>query len=316
MLAMSPFQGTLKNKVKFTGIGLHTGVMVNVEILPAHANTGIIFQRIDIPDALPLRAHPFNVTSTDLCTAIGTGSSRISTIEHLMAAFAGMGIDNAIVKVDSYEIPILDGSAAPFVDRFKIAEVQSLPFFRKIFKVVKPVEIIYRDQFIKIEPSNKLEFNCVIDFNNSLAIGKQSLEIDLNNRNFSDLCDARTFCHIDDVNAMREVGLAKGGSFDNAVVVDSERVLNAGGLRYSDEFVRHKMLDCIGDLFLMGGSVMGRITTYKAGHALHTQLAAKLLKEQSESLVVIDQGQVNFTEFEKLSLEKNLVMPITAVVNQ
>lgn len=280
-------QGTLNRKVKFAGVGLHTGRIVNLEIVPCFDNTGIVFQRTDSETAKPVKAHPFNVTSTDLSTSIGSGESKISTIEHLMAAFAGLGIDNVLVLVDSPEIPILDGSSAPFIDKFMETGIERQESLRPRLVVKEAVEIRNGDQFIKIEPADGLSYHCSIDFKNSKAIGKQTTELKFNEENFLKLAEARTFCHIDDVNAMREVGLALGGSLDNAIVVDNDSVMNAAGLRNDNEFVEHKLLDCIGDLALLGGEIVGKVTLNKAGHKLHTQLASELLKNQ-ETYISVD----------------------------
>jgi UDP-3-O-[3-hydroxymyristoyl] N-acetylglucosamine deacetylase len=282
-------QGTLKRSVKFAGVGLHSGNLVNVEIFPAFQNTGIIFQRTSTFNTLPILANPFNVLSTELNTTIGEGDSSVSTIEHLMAAFAGVGIDNAFIKVDSAEIPILDGSAAPFVDKFREVGIEKQKANRKIFMVNKSFEVRSGDQFVRVEPASSLSIHCEIDFRNSRAIGAQSYHFNFTEGDFSCLHDARTFCHIRDVEAMRSVGLAQGGSLDNAVVVNDEAVINSEGLRYSDEFVRHKLLDFIGDLALMGGQLLGKVYLRKAGHRLHSQFTRELLKNQSDLLTVITQ---------------------------
>jgi UDP-3-O-[3-hydroxymyristoyl] N-acetylglucosamine deacetylase len=285
------YQGTIKSKVKFAGVGLHSGRLVNLEVLPAAANTGIMFQRTDSSNARVILAHPFNVSSTALCTSIGQGEDEISTIEHLMASFFGLGIDNALVRVDSSEIPILDGSAAPFVDKLKVVGIDiQKPFARKLFVVKKAFEIRQGDQFIRVDPADSLSFDCSIDFDCSTAIGKQNHQIDFNQDSFLKLCEARTFCHVNDVNAMREAGLAQGGSLDNAIVVDDSKVINADGLRYNDEFVRHKLLDCLGDLGLLGGYIVGKITTNKSGHAMHAQFTSEFLRQGTKVFETVIPG--------------------------
>ena len=281
------FQSTLASPVKFAGVGLHSGCMVHVEILPASANVGIIFHRTDNPHAIPVAANPFNISETTLSTTIGTGFSRVSTIEHLMAAFAGLGIDNAYVKIDNSEVPILDGSAALFVDQILLAGVVNLTSPKKYLICKRPFEIMKGDQLIRIEPGEGLTFNCSIDFTEmSPVIGKQSLLTAFDANSFGKFSEARTFCHIKDVNFMREKGLARGGSLDNAVVVDDEKVLNGEGLRFEDEFVRHKLLDCVGDLALLGGMLRGKITLKKSGHALHGVFTKEILLNQQDYLVV------------------------------
>lgn len=287
----SSFQGTVKEKVTFAGVGLHTAQVVNLEVWPAGPNTGIIFHRTDRMDARPILAHPFNVTSTDLCTAIGSDSSSISTIEHLMAAFAGLGIDNAYVRIDACELPILDGSSAPYVDKIRAVGVERSSFHRKQFVVCKSFEVRQGDAFIRVDPFPRLQFSVSIQFDNSRAIGRQYIEQTFGESSFLEICEARTFCHINDVNAMRAIGLARGGSLDNAVVVNDDVVVNADGLRFDDEFVRHKLLDCIGDLGLLGGRLVGRVTTHKSGHGLHAKFTAGLLREQGVFLEVIDTGK-------------------------
>lgn len=282
---MSQFQGTVGRKIEIVGVGLHSGKLVKIEIFPAQPNFGIKFLRSDLDECEPIAASPINIVSTTLCTSIGNDHYSISTIEHLMAAFVGVGIDNAIVKVNAPEIPILDGSAAPFVDRLLDAGIQRQPEKRHNIKLNKVVEVSLSDQFMRFEPwpnesknASRLVIDCTIDFSNSKAIGYQSLEFEFNFESFMKLCEARTFCHIDDVNYMRANGLALGGSLDNAVVVNSTSIINNDGLRYEDEFVRHKILDCIGDLALLGGSLSGKLTTYKAGHNLHAKFTRKVVE--------------------------------------
>jgi UDP-3-O-[3-hydroxymyristoyl] N-acetylglucosamine deacetylase len=278
-----PLQGTLAKPLKLSGVGLHSGCLVNCHILPAAPNTGIIFKRIDTEDSIPVKADPFNITDTRLCTAIGTGSSKVSTIEHLMAAFVGLGIDNAYIEIDNEEVPILDGSAAPFYDQLSVVGVQAQNAPRKVFVCRKPFEIRNGSSVIRIEPFPTLRFECDIDFSEmSQAIGKQRLGVDFSEKLFTEICEARTFCHINDVNKMREMGLARGGSLDNAIVVDDDKVMNGEGLRYADEFVRHKLLDCVGDLSLMGGRFVGKIILERPGHGLHAEFTKAVMLNQHE----------------------------------
>jgi UDP-3-O-[3-hydroxymyristoyl] N-acetylglucosamine deacetylase len=280
-------QATLACPVKFAGVGLHSGCMVHVEIFPAAVNTGILFHRTDSAGAYPVLANPFNISETTLSTAIGHGPSRVSTIEHLMAAFAGLGVDNAYVRIDNGEVPILDGSAAPFVDQILIAGIVYQGAPKKFLVCKKAFEISSGDHLIRIEPFDGLSFSCSIDFTEmSPVIGKQSLLTIFDEKTFSKFSEARTFCHIKDVNFMRERGLAKGGSLDNAVVVDDHKVLNGEGLRFEDEFVRHKLLDCVGDLALLGGALRGKITLRKSGHALHSEFTKNILLNQQDYLEV------------------------------
>tara|TARA_Y100000991_G_C21966415_1_gene347081 strand:+ start:717 stop:1631 length:915 start_codon:yes stop_codon:yes gene_type:complete len=278
---MNPFQGTLAKVIEFNGVGLHNGKLISLSIHPAGPNYGIRFKRTDIENSKEILAHLDNIISTTLCTTIGKKNQEISTIEHLMAAFSGLGIDNALVCINSNEIPILDGSSAPFVDKLNEIGVQRQEVKRRVIRLSQPLEVRCKDQFMRYEPCFKgndscLQVNYTIDFSCSKAIGKQSLSIALTSKAFMSLCEARTFCHINEVNGMRKQGLAMGGSLDNAVVVDDEKVINNDGLRYSDEFVRHKVLDCIGDLALLGGQLLGRITVHKGGHSLHAQFVKKI----------------------------------------
>jgi UDP-3-O-[3-hydroxymyristoyl] N-acetylglucosamine deacetylase len=280
---MNPFQGTVGKTIEIVGVGLHSGKLVRMEVLPASPYYGIRFLRTDIPGASPLLAHPFHISSTTLCTSISDGVQTISTIEHFMAALAGLGVDNALVKVNAPELPIMDGSAAPFVDRLLDVGIQRQPEHRPILPVTRRVEVSHGEQTMVFDPweigSKKhgtLVISCTIDFQNSLAIGHQTLEVEWNFDTFLKLSDARTFCHIDDINQMRSQGLALGGSLDNAVVVNNSSVINNDGLRYQDEFVRHKILDCMGDLSLLPGRLSGRLSTFKAGHSLHAQFTKKI----------------------------------------
>ena len=285
----SLYQGTVTKKIKFAGVGLHTGKLVELEISPLEPDSGIIFQRTDLPNSHSILAHPSNVVSTTLCTTIGHEDTSIATIEHLMAAFSGLGIDNALVHVNACEIPILDGSSVPFVDKLNEVGVQIQGKKRPIYIPTEPIEVSIGDQIARLEPSSEsenenlptLDIFCSIDFQSSSAIGEQSLHLKVNRRNFMDICEARTFCHIEDVNKMRSQGLARGGSLDNAIVVNDTNVLNLEGLRYQDEFVRHKMLDCIGDLALLGARLTGKLTLHKAGHHIHTLLTKKIIQNKS-----------------------------------
>ncbi len=283
---MNPYQGTVARSLEFAGVGLHSGKNIHLKVSPGAPGTGIVFFRTDVPNPDPIQANVSNISATTLCTTVGSGSNAVSTIEHLMAAFVGLGVDNAIVEVSANEIPILDGSAASFVDKLNAVGIQRQSLKRKYYKTSKPLEVRCFDQYMKWEPHpehedyNHLIINCSINFSASQVIGKQSLVFTLNEKSFMDICEARTFCHMKDVQGMREKGLALGGSLDNAIVVDNHKVLNNEGLRYPDEFVRHKILDCLGDLALLGGGLVGKLTLYKAGHSLHASFMRELLKQR------------------------------------
>lgn len=280
-------QHTVARRIEVSGIALHSGKVVKIEILPAAINTGILFKRVDLPGMPSVLAHVSNIQSTDLNTTIAHGEAKVSTIEHLMAAFAGLGIDNALVKIDGPEVPVMDGSASPFVDRILAAGISSQEALRRYFVVREAFEFQMGDKWIRVEPSEITRFEMEIDFQ-SKVIGRQSFGFDLDRESFLDVSGSRTFCHINDVNAMRKAGLALGGSLENAVVVSDDEVLNPEGLRYDDEFVRHKLLDCVGDLSLLGAPIVGRIVAYKSGHGLHASFMKAVWAHRHQLLAVVE----------------------------
>lgn len=284
-------QKTLARSVRFDGTGLHSGQTVHVEIRPAAANTGILFQRTDLPNMPYIPAKPSSVFDTSLATRIGNPDASVSTIEHLMGALFAFGIDNAIIAIDSYEVPILDGSALPFLMLLDEAGTSLLDKPKRAFVVTKTVEIVSAknpDCFIRVEPSNTPKLTYAIDFARASAIGKQSISMNVTGEDYCrELSFARTFCLESDIAFMHSRGLARGGSLDNAIVVSPETgVTNQNGLRSENEFVRHKALDCIGDLSLLGMPIVGHVIAHKAGHDLHTQLAKELELRAAEHLVI------------------------------
>ncbi|MGE0171824.1 MAG: UDP-3-O-acyl-N-acetylglucosamine deacetylase [Oligoflexales bacterium] len=279
---MSVYQSTLRESALFVGKGLHTGRIVRMEVFPSAENTGIVFQRTDNSEFEPILAQTGNIASTELCMTIGSGPNRIATIEHLMAAFAGLGVDNALVKLNGPEVPIMDGSSGPFVKGLLKAGLTCQPALKKFLVVKKELEVKNGDQFIKVEPADALTIKCSIDYDRGVVIGRQSVDYRASLTHFLDIAKSRTFCHINDVNAMRQKGLALGGSLDNAVVVTDSQVVNREGLRDQNEFVKHKLLDLIGDLYLLGFPIVGKITVHKPGHTLHAQLMRELLKNGSD----------------------------------
>ncbi len=280
-------QHTVARRVEVSGVALHTGKVVRIEILPSAINSGIVFKRVDLPGSPTVPAHLSNILSTDLNTTIGHGEVKISTIEHLMAAFAGLGIDNALVKIDGPEVPVMDGSAAPFVARILSAGISAQDAQRRYFVVRQAFEFRISDKWIKIEPSDVTSFGMQIDFK-SKAIGRQSFSFNLDRDSFLEIAGCRTFCHENDVSAMRKAGLALGGSLENAIVVSDDEVLNPEGLRVDNEFVRHKLLDCLGDLSLLGGPLVGKITASKSGHALHAAFMKELWARRHELLTTVE----------------------------
>lgn len=280
-------QHTVARKVQLSGVALHSGKVVRMEIHPAAVNTGILFKRVDLPGMPGVLAHVSNIQSTDLNTTIGLGEAKVGTIEHLMAAFAGLGVDNAVVKIDGPEVPVMDGSAAPFIERILVAGLAVQNAQRKYFVVRTPFELRSGDKWIKVEPSDSRDFEMQIDFK-SQAIGRQSFSYSFARDSFLKIAGCRTFCHVNDVNAMRRAGLALGGSLENAIVVSDEDVLNPEGLRFKDEFVRHKLLDCVGDLSLLGGPIIGKISAHKSGHGLHAAFMRAIWARRDEVLAVVE----------------------------
>lgn len=272
-------QRTLKTAVQAMGIGLHTGESVELSILPASADTGIMFRRVDLDPNVLIPAHAKNVGETHLCTSISQDGATVGTIEHLMSAFAGLGIDNAIVEVNAPELPIMDGSSAPFVFLLQSAGIQTLAKAKRYIRIKKKIEVKSGDKFARLLPFQGFKVKFAIDFKHPVFIGRpQQAEVNFTETSYVDaICRARTFGFLADYEALRQANLAKGGSLDNAVVVDDYRVLNQEGLRFDDEFVKHKILDAVGDLFLLGSGLIGAFEGYKSGHELNNQLLLKLL---------------------------------------
>jgi UDP-3-O-[3-hydroxymyristoyl] N-acetylglucosamine deacetylase len=278
---MDSRQRTVAKDITCTGIGLHSGKKVGITIKPAPANSGIIFERLDISDACKIRATFDNVTQTNMATTIGMNGYRVSTVEHLMAAFFGMGIDNALVQIDGEEVPIMDGSSAPFVELLDSAGVTIQDGYKRFILVKKPVKFTDGNRSVKLYPSNELRITCRIDFDHPL-IKDQSYEITFSKSNFiREISRARTFGFLRDVQTLWDNGLAKGGSLENAIVVDDSGVLNEDGLRYNNEFVRHKLLDFIGDLAILGATVIGHFVVEKSGHSFNQELLKTFMAQEN-----------------------------------
>ncbi|SEN82503.1 UDP-3-O-[3-hydroxymyristoyl] N-acetylglucosamine deacetylase [Paracoccus alcaliphilus] len=273
-------QATLKSRCVFTGVGLHSGAPARLEIHPAPAGFGIMFRRTDLNPSVDIPARWDRVTPSKLCTLMDNGQGvTLSTVEHIMAALAGTGIHNALVSVDGPEVPILDGSAAPFVRGILRAGIQIQAQPLRAIRVLRPVEVREGEAFARLTPADHLEIDFEIDFTDA-AIGHQEKVLDMANGAFlRELADSRTFCRQADVDAMRKNGLALGGTYMNAVVVDGARVLTPGGLRHADEAVRHKMLDAMGDLALAGAPLLARYTGHRAGHAMTNRLLRALFAD-------------------------------------
>ena len=269
-------QRTLKDTVSCTGIGLHSGHKVHLKIKPALPNSGIVFVRTDLPDRPQIRAHIENVVSSNLATTIGQNGVFVNTVEHLLAALGGLGIDNALVEVDGPEVPAMDGSAAPFLFLIKSVGIKIQFEPKKVVVIKRSICIKEDDKWIYLSPASSLSINFTIDFDHPL-LKKQTYTFNFSTPSFErEISRARTFGFLRDVEKLWAKGLALGGSLDNAVVIDDFRVINEGGLRYRDEFVRHKILDLIGDLTLLGHPIVAKIRAYKTGHALNHKLMKRL----------------------------------------
>ena len=279
---ISKNQKTLKNNFSFTGIGLHTGEYSNVTVSPSLEDSGIVFIRTDKDKDNNINALWSNVTSTRLCTTIANSSgTSVSTIEHLMSALSGMHIDNVIIKINGPEVPIMDGSAEPFVRLIESVGIKNQKKYRKCIRVLKDVVVESGDSYAYLKPNLQFSIDFEIDFPSSV-IDKQSCQIQMINGNYKeDVSKARTFGFEDEVENLRNKGFALGGSLSNAVVVSKDKILNKEGLRYEDEFVRHKILDSIGDLYLAGAPVIGYFKGMKSGHSLNNELLKKLLSDQA-----------------------------------
>lgn len=279
-------QRTIQQPIHCQGVGLHSGVPVNVTLLPAPANTGVAFVRTDLSRPVVIPALSENVVDTALATSLGKDGVKVGTVEHLLAALAGLGIDNVRIEIDGPEVPIMDGSAAPFTYLIRNAgfRVQDEP---KSFVVIKkPVTVVDGDKEASLSPSNRFRIDCTIDFKHPL-ISDQNFEMDFSDRNFHrEISRARTFGFLRDVEMLKKMGLARGGSLDNAIVVDEFSILNPDGLRFPDEFVRHKALDALGDVSLFGRPVIGHLRVFKSGHALNHKLVQKVLSDAANYVIV------------------------------
>jgi len=275
-------QRTLKNVIRATGVGLHTGEKVYLTLRPAPVDTGIVFCRTDLPAPVMVRACPENVGDTRLSTTLDNNGVRISTVEHLMSAFAGLGIDNAFVDLTAPEVPIMDGSAGPFVFLIQSAGIQEQSSPKRFMRIKKTVEIEEGDKWARFEPWDGFKVSFTIDFDHpTFRNSTQLASIDFSTTSFvKEVSRARTFGFMRDLEALRKAGLARGGGLDNAIVMDSFRVLNDDGLRYEDEFVKHKVLDAIGDLYLLGHPLIGAFSAYKSGHALNNRLLRALTADK------------------------------------
>ncbi len=271
------FQKTLSKSVNFKGIGLHSGKNVSIKVMPAKVNEGIVFKRVDLVKNNLIKANFVNVSSAKLCTTLKNNHGvKVSTVEHLLAALYLADIDNAIIEIDNNEVPIMDGSAKIFLESFKNLEVINLKEKRKFLKIEEKIELIDGSKKISIEPSDDtFEVEFQLNYDNSI-IGNQKNTINFDKDNFEDIYKSRTFCLYNDIEKIKKAGLAKGGSLDNAVVVNENQVLNEGGLRNKKEFVNHKILDLVGDFLLSGKRILGKVKCYEGGHELTNKFLRKM----------------------------------------
>lgn len=298
-------QRTLKTSVSVTGVGLHSGEKVTLSLRPAPVNSGIVFRRVDVKPVVEIQARAHSVHDTRLSTCMEQNGVRVATIEHLMSALAGLGIDNVFVEMDGAEVPIMDGSAGTFIFLLQSAGIVEQSAAKKFIRIKKTVEVKQGDKWVRFEPYNGYKLTFTINFAHPVFSGsKQHVIVDLGEHSYiRDISRARTFGFMQDVEAMRAQGLALGGSLDNAIVMDDYRVLNADGLRFEDEFVKHKVLDAIGDLYLLGYAVIGAFSGFKSGHALNNALLRELLADEQAWEFVTFDDVADAPEFLRLQLQ-------------
>ena len=297
-------QKTIKNSIKLSGVGLHSGLKANLTIKPAEPNTGIIFKRVDIKENNIVIPNVFNVSSAIFCTTISNDYGiSVSTIEHLMGALYGAGIDNALIEIDNQEVPILDGSAKIFMDEIFNAGIINSDSPIKIIKIEKKIEFKDGKKSISIEPSkNSLDIDFELKYENE-EIGNQRNSINVYESDLTDIYNSRTFCLYEDVSKLKEMGLAKGGNLQNAVVVKDDEIINEGGLRNKKEFVNHKILDCMGDLYLAGYKIVGKLVCSQGGHKLTNQLLRIVFEnKENYSLLEIKEKTLPYTFVNKKHL--------------
>ena len=293
------YQKTLRNIIRAKGVGLHSGEQVYLTLRPAPADTGIIFRRVDLEPVVEIAATLDNVGDTCLSTALCHKGVRVSTVEHLLSALSGLGIDNAVVDLTAAEVPIMDGSAGPFVFLIQSAGVEEQRVPKRFLRILRSVEVSDGDKWARFSPHQGFRVGFTIEFNHPMFCGHcRQAEIDFSKTSFvREVSRARTFGFMRDIEKLRENKLALGGSLDNAVVLDDYRVVNEDGLRYEDEFVKHKMLDAVGDLYLLGHSLIGAFTGYKSGHTLNNCLLRELIRQQDAWEVISFEDAANTPEW-------------------
>lgn len=292
-------QRTLKNVIRATGVGIHTGEKVYLTLRPAAVDSGIVFRRVDLPQPVEIRANAYNVGDTSLSSTLVNEGARVSTVEHLLSALAGLGIDNAYVDLSAPEVPIMDGSAGPFVFLIQSAGIEQQAAPKRFIRIKKSIRVEQDDKWARFEPFDGFKVGFSIEFDHPIFTKQTSTaEIDFSTTSFvKEVARARTFGFMRDIEMLRERNLVMGGSMDNAIVLDDYRILNEDGLRYEDEFVKHKILDAIGDLYLLGHSLVGAFYGYKSGHALNNQLLRTLLADREA--------------WEEVTFEDNAAAPIS-----
>ncbi len=306
-------QRTLKEQVSATGVGLHNGEKVTLTLLPAAIDTGIVYRRTDLPGKPEIQATPDAVSDTRMCSALEKNGARVATVEHLMSALAGLGVDNIIIEVSASEIPIMDGSSGPFIYLLQSAGIVEQSAAKKFIKINQAIEVKEDDKWVRFDPYHGFKMDFTIDFAHPVFENSgNNVKIDFaDNTYVSEISRARTFGFMHEVEYLRANGLARGGSLDNAIVLDEFRVLNTDGLRYDDEFAKHKVLDAIGDLYMLGHPVLGAYTAFKSGHGLNNQLIRALMADASAWEYVtfedIEQAPIGFRE--QVDLFKPNVMP-------
>ncbi|GAB2878193.1 UDP-3-O-acyl-N-acetylglucosamine deacetylase [Microbulbifer echini] len=286
-------QRTLKNAIRATGVGLHTGKKVILTLKPAPVDTGIVFRRTDLDPVVEIEARAENVGDTLLSTTLVKDDVRIATVEHLLSAMAGLGIDNAIVELSAQEVPIMDGSAGPFVFLIQSAGIQEQSAPKKFLRIKKPITVEEGDKVASFLPFNGFKVSFTIDFDHPVFQGRNlTSSVDFSSTSFvKEVSRARTFGFMHEIEYLRSKGLVQGGSVDNAIVVDQYRILNEGGLRYEDEFVKHKILDAIGDLYLLGTSLIGEFKAFKSGHSLNNKSLRHLMTQKDAWEMVTFEGE-------------------------
>ncbi len=301
-------QRTLKNEIRATGVGLHTGRKVFLTLRPAPVNTGIVFRRVDLDPPVEIEAKAENVGDTTLSTTLTAGDVRISTVEHLLSAMAGLGIDNAIVEVSADEVPIMDGSAGPFVFLIQSAGIQEQNAPKRFIRIKKEVTVTEGDKVASFKPFDGFKVSFSIDFDHPVFKDRKlDVSVDFSSTSFvKEISRARTFGFMHEIEYLRSKGLAKGGSVNNAIVIDNYRILNEDGLRYEDEFVKHKVLDAIGDLYLLGFGLIGEYTAYKSGHGLNNKSIRELMKQT-------DAWEMVTFEYDSETAPISYVQPLAAV---